>query len=73
MSVKVAARAYTLKDGKLVAPTDENTVEFTNTTELVPQTGVSIDPRPMMALLGVAVAGGVAVVAGVRKRHGREE
>lgn len=73
VSVKVAARAYTLKDGKLVAPTDENTVEFTNTTELVPQTGVSIDPRPMMALLGVAVAGGVAVVAGVRKRHGREE
>lgn len=73
VSVKVAARAYTLKDGKLVAPTDANTVEFTNTTELVPQTGVSIDPRPMMALLGVAVAGGVAVVAGVRKRHGREE
>ena len=73
VSVKVAARAYKLKDGKLVAPTDANTVEFTNTTELVPQTGVSIDPRPMMALLGVAVAGGVAVVAGVRKRHGREE
>ena len=73
VQVKVTARPYTLKDGKLVAPTDANTVEFTNTTELVPQTGVSVDPRPMVVLLGVAVAGGVAVVAGVRKRHGREE
>lgn len=71
--VKVTARPYTLTDGKLVAPTDANTVEFTNTAELVPQTGVSVDPRPMVVLLGVAVAGGVAVVAGVRKRHGREE
>lgn len=71
--VTVVARPYTLNNGKLVAPTDANTVEFTNTMELVPQTGVSIDPRPMAALLGVAVAGGIAVVAGVRKRHGREE
>lgn len=77
VQVKVEARPYTLlkdgKDGKLVAPKDANTVEFTNTAELVPQTGVSVDPRPMVVLLGVAVAGGVAVVAGVRKRHGREE
>lgn len=73
VQVKVEARPYTLKDGKLVAPTDANTVEFTNTAELVPQTGVSVDPRPMVVMLGVAVAGGVAVVAGVRKRHGREE
>lgn len=73
VEVKVEARPYTLKDGKLVEPTDANTVEFTNTAELVPQTGVSVDPRPMVVLLGVAVAGGVAVVAGVRKRHGREE
>jgi hypothetical protein len=76
VSVKVIARAYTLEDGKLVAPTDEtdaNTVEFTNTAELVPQTGVSIDPGPMVVLLGVAVAGGIAVTVGVRKRHGREE
>ena len=73
VSVKVIARAYTLKDGKLVAPTDANTVEFTNTAELVPQTGVSVDPGPMAVLLGVAVAGGIAAVAGVRKRHGREE
>jgi hypothetical protein len=73
VSVKVIARAYTLKDGKLVAPTDANTVEFTNTAELVPQTGVSIDPGPMVVLLGVAVAGGIAVTVGVRKRHGREE
>ena len=73
VEVKVEARPYTLTDGKLVAPTDANTVEFTNTAELVPQTGVSVDPRPTVVLLGVAVAGGVAVVAGVRKRHGREE
>ncbi|MGN0059887.1 MAG: VWA domain-containing protein [Coriobacteriales bacterium] len=71
--VKVVARAYTIKDGKLVAPTDANTVEYTNTAELVPQTGVSVDTLPMVALLGVAVAGGVAVAAGVRKSHGREE
>ena len=73
VEVEVTARPYTLTDGKLVAPKDANTVEFTNTAELVPQTGVSVDPRPMVVLLGVAVAGGVAVVAGVRKRHGREE
>lgn len=73
VEVEVTARPYTLTDGKLVAPKDANTVEFTNTAELVPQTGVSVDPRPMAVLLGVAVAGGVAVVAGVRKRHGREE
>ncbi|MGN0296629.1 MAG: VWA domain-containing protein [Parafannyhessea sp.] len=76
VSVKVIARAYTLEDGKLVAPTDEtdaNTVEFTNNSTLVPQTGIKIDPLPMVVLLGVAVAGGVAVAAGVRKNHGREE
>ena len=73
VSVKVTAQAYTLKDGKLVAPTNANTVEFTNTSTLVPQTGIKIDPLPMVVLLGVAVAGGVAVAAGVRKNHGREE
>ncbi len=73
VSVTVTAQAYTLEDGKLVAPTKANTVEFTNTSTLVPQTGIKIDPLPMVVLLGVAVAGGVAVAAGVRKNHGREE
>jgi len=71
--VTLQAQAYTIDGETLVAPTGANTVEFTNNSTLVPQTGIKIDPLPMVVLLGVAVAGGVAVAAGVRKNHGREE
>ena len=73
VSVTLQAQAYTIDGETLVAPTGANTVEFTNNSTLVPQTGIKIDPLPMVVLLGVAVAGGVAVAAGVRKNHGREE
>ena len=73
VTVTLLARAYTIDGETLVAPTGANTVEFTNKADLIPATGIKIDPLPMVVLLGVAVAGGVAVAAGVRKNHGREE
>lgn len=73
VSVLLQAKAYTINGTTLSAPDTANTVAFTNYAELIPDTGISTNPLPMVVLLGVAVAGGVAVAAGVRKNHGREE
>lgn len=73
VSVTLRAQAYTINGTTLTAPNNANTVAFTNYAKLIPDTGISTNPLPMAVLLGVAVAGGVAVAVGVRKNHGREE